>query len=133
MKKNLLALIVLLCGLAGVANAQSLKHVLKESAPAVTKANGTVLLASLPANPLAAKDIAKTTVADNAVVATPPPPPVCYNYFVSAAFTGGTFYYTTCEGISTGQYLDKGATTTICAREGTITGPGPITKGTTCN
>jgi hypothetical protein len=133
MKKNLLALIVMLCGLTGIANAQSLRHVLKESAPAVTKVNAPVVLASLPAAPLAAKDVVKTTVPDNALVATPPPPPVCYNYFVSAAFTGGTFYYTTCGGISTGQYLDRGATTTICAREGTVTGPGPITKGSTCN
>jgi hypothetical protein len=133
MKKNFLTLIVMLCGLVSMANAQSLKAVPKDNALTVTKVSVPFVLASLPPAPLATKDVAKTTIADNAIVATPPPPPVCYNYFVSAAFTGGSFYYTTCAGISTSQYLDRGASTTICAREGTITGPGPITKGSTCN
>ncbi|MBD1387782.1 hypothetical protein IDJ75_21040 [Mucilaginibacter rigui] len=132
MKKNFLTLIVMLCGLVSMANAQSLKSVLKDNALTVTKVSVPIVLASLPPAPLAIKDFAKPTIADNAVVATPPPP-VCYNYFVSAAFTGGSFYYTTCGGIATSQYLDKGASTTICAREGTVTGPGPITKGSICN
>ncbi|GGH20298.1 hypothetical protein [Mucilaginibacter phyllosphaerae] len=134
MKKNLLALLVMLCSFAGAIHAQSLANVAK-----VTNANAAdsriskpAALVEAPAVTFAAADVSKVKEVDNTAPAVAPPP-ACYSYLISAAFTGGTFYYTTCGGIATSQYLDKGKTATVCAREGTVSGSGPITKGATCN
>lgn len=56
----------------------------------------------------------------------------CYEYSYYA-FAGCTIYWTDCNGISQSTFVNAGSSINIgCAREGTMTGCGPFTKGAAC-
>lgn len=56
----------------------------------------------------------------------------CYDYSYYA-YSGCTIYWTACNGTSQSTFVSAGSTYNIsCAREGTLTGCGPFTKGAQC-
>jgi len=56
----------------------------------------------------------------------------CYDYEYYA-YSGCTIYWTTCAGITESTFVDAGNTFSIsCAREGSLSGCGPFTKGAQC-
>ena len=56
----------------------------------------------------------------------------CYEYSYYA-FAGCTIYWTDCSGIPQSTFVSAGSTINIgCAREGTLSGCGPFTKGAAC-
>ena len=129
MKKNVLALIVMLFGLAGMANAQSVKipdakNVISSNAVASAATPKTNLLAMAAADQKKPAEVAATKAAAL--------PVVCYHYTLTTNQGFSTTYqWTECNGVVRTQHLDVGQSTTVCAQDGTVSG-GPYTKGTVC-
>jgi hypothetical protein len=61
------------------------------------------------------------------------PPTTCGFYRVGPVYTSGYAYWTNCDGSSNSLYIDNGNVGyTTCARDGSITGNGPISLITSC-
>ncbi|MFD0764098.1 hypothetical protein ACFQZI_04500 [Mucilaginibacter lutimaris] len=126
MKKNLLALIVMLCGFAGIANAQSLAVNVKTS-PVVSVESAKVVK---PVTEV--KTDVTTLAAVNAEKKVAAAPTACYTHTLSANQGFSTTYqWTDCSGVVRQQHIERGGSTTVCAQEGTVSG-GPWTKNGPC-
>ena len=129
MKKNFLALIVMLCGFAGIASAQIAKV-------PVTKNYAVNYLANLKEAQmpflLGAVSVDLKKAADATAAQVVAPTPTCYRYTLTTNQGFSTTYqWTECDGTVRTQHLDVGQTTTVCAQDGTVSG-GPYTKGAVC-
>ncbi|MET3979366.1 hypothetical protein ABIB62_001952 [Mucilaginibacter sp. UYP25] len=127
MKKNFLALVVMLCGLMSMANAQSLA--------VNAKANPGLNVSKVVKTEVAQQtDVttAANTEARAAVKTGTAAPTACYNHTLSANQGFSTTYqWTDCSGVVRQQHIEKGGSTTVCAQEGTVSG-GPWTKNGPC-
>jgi hypothetical protein len=127
MKKNFLALIVMLCGLVGIANAQSVKL---EGLKLPSTSSVAQAIAPKPALLAMVSSEAKPSVNtnDNAALVV-----VCYTYTLTTNQGFSTTYqWTNCDGTISRQHLDVGQSTSVCAQDGTVSG-GPYTKGAVCH
>jgi len=60
-------------------------------------------------------------------------PGACFNYEYGPAMSGCTIYWTDCSGASQSTFVSVGNYYTVgCAQEGTLTGCGQFTKGSSC-
>jgi hypothetical protein len=61
-------------------------------------------------------------------------PILCFSYVYGPSNTSGTIYWTNCNGTQGSTFVNSGAYHTVpCMREGTGTGFGTWTKGSTCS
>ncbi|MES2268956.1 MAG: hypothetical protein V4520_19480 [Bacteroidota bacterium] len=126
MKKNLLVLIVMLCGLGGITNAQSLA-VNAKITPIVSAENAKVVKPATEA-----KTDVTALASVNAEKKVAAAPTACYTHTLSANQGFSTTYqWTDCSGVVRQQHIEKGGSTTVCAQEGTVSG-GPWTKNGPC-
>ena len=129
MKKTLLTFIVMLFGLAGVVNAQSVKT---PGIKNTTSGDATAFVAAPKTNLLAMVTADKKKPAETATTKAAALPIVCYHYTLTTNQGFSTTYqWTECNGVVRTQHLDVGQSTTVCAQDGTVSG-GPYTKGTVC-